>query len=149
MNNLSAVIWLALTVAFVVMEATTVQLICIWFAAGSLAAMAVGLLGGALWLQILVFFTVSILLLILLWPLAKKHFKPKLTATNTDALVGKVCTVTEAIDPVEGGRVKLGDVTWRALCEQGAGIPAGKQVKILKIEGAKVFVEEVKKELEV
>jgi len=75
-NNLSAVIWLALTVAFVVMEATTVQLICIWFAAGSLAAMVVGLLGGALWLQILVFFAVSILLLILLWPLAKKHFKP-------------------------------------------------------------------------
>lgn len=149
MNNLSAVVWLALTVAFVVIEATTVQLICIWFAAGALVAMVVGLLGGALWLQILVFFVVSIALLTLLWPLAKKHFKPKLTATNTDALVGKICTVTEKIDPVEGGRVKVGDVTWRALCEQGSGIPAGAQVKILKIEGAKVFVEEVKKELEV
>lgn len=149
MNNLSAVIWLALVIAFVVMEATTVQLICIWFAAGALAAMVVGLLGGALWLQILVFFTVSIVLLTLLWPLAKKHFKPRLTATNTDALVGKICIVTEEIDPVEGGRVKVGDVTWRARCEQGSGIPMGEKVKILKIEGTKVFVEEVKKELEV
>lgn len=149
MNNIAAVIWLALMIAFVAIEATTVQLICIWFAAGSLTAMVVSLLGGALWLQVLVFLTVSIVLLVLLWPLARKHFKPKLTATNTDALIGRICTVTEQIDPLEGGRVKLGDVTWRARTENGIGIPAGKQVKVLKIQGAKVIVEEVKKEVEV
>lgn len=149
MNNLTAVVWLALMIAFVVMEATTVQLICIWFAAGSLAAMVVSLLGGALWLQILVFFVVSIVLLATLWPVAKKHFKPKLTATNTDALIGRVCTVAETIDPVEGGRVKMGDVTWSASSQQGTKIPAGAQVKVLKVQGVKVFVEEVKKEVEV
>ena len=149
MNNIAAVIWLALMIAFVAIEATTVQLICIWFAAGSLTAMVVSLLGGAFWLQVLVFLTVSIVLLVLLWPLARKHFKPKLTATNTDALIGRICTVTEQIDPLEGGRVKLGDVTWRARTENGVGIPAGKQVKVLKIQGAKVIVEEVKKEVEV
>lgn len=149
MNNLTAVVWLALMIAFVVMEATTVQLICIWFAAGSLTAMVVSLLGGAFWLQILVFFAVSILLLVALWPVAKKHFKPKLTATNTDALIGRICTVTETIDPVEGGRVKMGDVTWSASSQQGTKIPTGAQVKILKVQGVKVFVEEVKKEVEV
>ena len=149
MNNFSAIVWLALMIAFVVLEATTVQLICIWFAAGSLAAMLVNLLGGALWLQILVFFTLSIVLLALLWPLAKKHFKPKLVATNADALVGKLCKVTEDIDPDEGGRVKVGDVTWSARSETGEVIPAGTQVKILKIQGAKVFVEKVTKEVEV
>ena len=149
MNNFSAVVWLALTIAFVVLEATTVQLICIWFAAGSLAAMAVSLLGGALWLQVLVFFVVSIVLLATLWPEAKKHFKPKLKATNTDALIGRVCTVMETIDPAEGGRVKVGDVTWSARTEGDTEIPAGKRVKVLKIQGAKVYVEEVKKEVEV
>ena len=149
MNNLSAIIWLALIVVFLIAEASTVQLICIWFAAGSLAAMIVSLLGGDLWLQVLVFFTLSIVLFAMLWPLAKKHFKPKLVATNADALVGKICMVTEAIDPVEGGRVKLGDVTWSARSEGGEAIPAGTQVKILKIQGAKVFVETVKKEVEV
>lgn len=149
MSNIAAIIWLALLVTFVILEATTVQLICIWFAAGSLAAMVVSLLGGALWLQVLVFFTVSIVLLVLLWPLAKKHFKPKLTPTNADALVGRVCIVTEDIDPLEGGRVKLGDVTWSARTDAGVVISAGRQVKVLKIQGAKVIVEEVKKELEV
>lgn len=149
MNNITAIVWLVLMVVFLIAEASTVQLICIWFAAGSLVAMLVSLLGGALWLQVLVFFTLSIVLFAMLWPLAKKHFKPKLVATNADALVGKLCMVTEDIDPVEGGRVKLGDVTWSARSETGEVLTAGTQVKILKIQGAKVFVEQVKKEAEV
>ena len=149
MNNLSAIVWLVLMIVFVIAEASTVQLMCIWFAAGSLAAMVISLLGGELWLQILVFFTLSIVLLALLWPMARKHLKPKLVATNADALVGKVCAVTEAIDPVEGGRVKLGDVTWSARAEGAETIPAGKLVKVLKIQGAKVYVEEVKEKVEV
>ena len=147
--NIWAIIWLALIVAFLVMEAATVQLISTWFAAGALAAMIVSLIGGAVWLQIVVFLTVSIVLLVLLWPIARKHLKPKLVATNADALIGRVCTVTEEIDPVEGGRVKLGDVTWSARSESDERIPAGTLVKVQKIQGAKVFVEKVKKELEV
>ncbi len=147
--NIWAIIWLVLMIVFIAMEAVTVQLISTWFAVGSLAAMVVSLLGGEIWLQITVFFTVSIVLLILLWPLARKHLKPKLVATNADALVGRVCSVTEQIDPMEGGRVKLGDVTWRANSQSGEQIPVGAQVKILQIQGAKVVVEMIKKEVEV
>ena len=147
--NIWAIIWLALLILFVIMEAVTVQLLSTWFAAGALTAMIVNLLGGAVWLQVVVFFTVSIVLLVLLWPMARKHIKAKVVATNADALVGRVCTVTEEIDPVEGGRVKVGDVTWSARSEQGKPIKVGAQVKVLKIQGAKVFVEELKKEVEV
>ena len=145
--NIWAIIWLALIVVFIIMEALTVQLISTWFAVGALAAMIVSLIGGAVWLQVTVFFTVSIVLFASLWPLARKHLKSRLVATNADALVGKRCTVTEEIDPVEGGRVKVGDVTWSARSEEE--IPVGARVKILKIQGAKVFVEQVKKEVEV
>ena len=147
--NIWAIIWLALIIVFIAMEAATVQLISTWFAAGALAAMIVSLIGGAVWLQIVVFLTVSIVLLVLLWPIARKHLKPKLVATNADALIGRVCTVTEEIDPVEGGRVKLGDVTWSARSVSDTQIPAGTLVKVMKIQGAKVFVEQVKKEVEV
>lgn len=149
MNNITSIVWLVLLVVFIAAEAATVKLISVWFAAGSLAAMLVSILGGEVWLQVLVFFTVSIVLFAMLWPVVKKHLKPKIVATNADALVGRVCTVTEAIDALEGGRVKLGDVTWSARSENGQEIPAGVQVTILKIQGAKVFVEEVKKEVEV
>ena len=147
--NIWAIIWLVLMVIFLIMEAATVQLISTWFAVGSLAAMIVALLGGEIWLQVLVFLTISIVLLALLWPMARKHLKPKLVATNADALVDRICIVTEAIDPVEGGRVKIGDVTWSARVETEEPITAGSQVKILKIQGSKVIVEQVKKEVEV
>ena len=147
--NIWAIIWLVLMVVFLIMEAATVQLVSTWFAVGALAAMIVALLGAELWLQILVFLTVSIVLLALLWPMVRKHLKPKLVATNADALVGRICIVTERIDPLEGGRVKLGDVTWSARVEAGESIPVGSQVKILRIQGAKLIVEAVKKEVEV
>lgn len=147
--NIWAIIWLALTIAFVILEAATVQLLSTWFAAGALAAMIVNLLGAEVWLQVVVFFTVSIVLLAVLWPMARKHLKAKVVPTNADALVGRTCHVTEDIDPVEGGRVKIGDVTWSARSEGGKTIPAGTMVKVLKIQGAKVFVEEVKKVVEV
>lgn len=147
--NTWAIIWLALMIGFIILEAATVQLLSTWFAAGALAAMLVSLLGGAVWLQVVVFFTVSIVLLVTLWPMAKKHIKAKAVPTNADALIGRICAVTENIDPIEGGRVKIGDVTWSARSEQGKAIPAGTLVKVQKIQGAKVFVEVVKKEVEV
>ena len=147
--NIWAIVWLVLMIVFIAMEAMTVQLVSTWFAVGSLAAMIVSLLGAEVWLQLVVFFTISIVLLILLFPMARKHLKPKLVATNADALVGRVCAVTEDIDPMEGGRVKLGDVTWSARTETEEPIPAGSHVKILRIQGAKVIVEAVKKEVEV
>ena len=144
-----AIIWLALLIGFIILEAATVQLLSTWFAAGALAAMIVNLLGAEVWLQVVVFFTVSIVLLAVLWPMARKHIKAKVTPTNTDALIGRICAVTEDIDPVEGGRVKIGDVTWSARSEHGEAIPAGTLVTVQKIQGAKVFVEKAKKEVEV
>ena len=147
--NIWSIIWLVLMAVFLIMEAATVQLVSTWFAVGALAAMVVSLLGAEVWLQLVVFFALSIVLLILLFPMARKHLKPKLVATNADALVGRLCIVTEEIGPLEGGRVKLGDVSWSALVETGESIPVGSQVKILRIQGAKVIVEAVKKEVEV
>jgi membrane protein implicated in regulation of membrane protease activity len=146
---MAALIWLILMVVFLVIEGNTIAMVSLWFGAGALASLIVALIGGEVWLQILVFLTIAIVLLALLWPMARKHLKPKLVATNADALIGRVCLVTEAIDPLEGGRVKVGDVTWTARVESGDIIPAGSHVKIMKIQGSKVIVEQVKKEVEV
>lgn len=41
------ILWIALLVIFVVVEACTAQLVTIWFAAGALAALICELAGGA------------------------------------------------------------------------------------------------------
>ena len=47
--NLFSIIWLGLVILLGFLEALTVTLTSIWFAVGALAAMAVALFGGALW----------------------------------------------------------------------------------------------------
>ena len=134
-------VWFGLAVAFFIVEGATVGLVSTWFALGSLAAMVVSLLGGELWLQVLVFVTVSAVSLAMLRPLAKKYINGRLTPTNVDALVGKTCLCVTAIDnPASQGQVKIGDVEWSARSTTGEPIPAGTQVKIDRVEGVKVYV---------
>ena len=146
--NISAIVWLILLVVFVIAEAATVSMVSSWFAGGALVALLVSLIGGAVWLQTLVFFTVSIVLLALLRPVVRKFLKPRLVQTNADSLIGTTCRVIEPIDDAQG-RVQVGDISWSARSENGGEIPVGAQVKILKIQGVKLLVEEVKKETEV
>ena len=139
--NWAAILWLILMVVLLITEASTVTLVSLWFAGGALAALLMSLLGAAVWIQVLAFLAVSAVLLTALRPIAKKHFTPKLTATNVDSVIGSTGLVTAAIDNVSAaGQVKLGAMVWTARATDGAPIPEGTLVKVDKIEGVKAFV---------
>ena len=144
--ELVAIIWIGLLILFLIVEAACpVHLVSLWFAAGSLAALAVYWLHGPLWLQITVFVAVSAALLIALWPLTKKFLNPKVSKTNIDSVIGSTGLVTVAIDNVRAeGQVKLGAMEWTARSTSGEPIPAGTLVKVDRIEGVKAFVTAVK-----
>ena len=57
------IIWLVILAVLVVIEIITLGLTTIWFAGGALVALVVSLLGGPVWLQILLFLGVSVVLL--------------------------------------------------------------------------------------
>ena len=139
--NLAAILWLVLMVVFLAAEASTVSMVSLWFAAGSLIALLTALAGGPAWLQTLLFLAVSTGLLLALRPLAKKYLAPKVTATNVDSVVGSTGLVTAAIDNVSAsGQVKLGAMEWTARSTSGQPIPVGALVKVDRIEGVKAFV---------
>ena len=140
--ELLAILWLGLTVIFLIVEAACpIHLVSLWFAAGSLAALGVWALGGALWLQITVFLAVSCALLAMLWPLTRKFLNPHLTATNIDSVIGSEGLVTASVDNLTAaGQVKLGAMEWTARSTSGDPIPVGTRVKVDRIEGVKVFV---------
>ena len=144
--NWAAIGWLVLMVVFLIVEgACPFHLVSIWFAAGSLVALLVSLLGGAVWLQITLFLVVSVALLILLWPLVRKVITPKIEKTNVDAVIGSTGLVTVAIDNVTAeGQVKLGAMYWTARSTSGEPIPEGALVKVDRIEGVKAIVSPVK-----
>ncbi len=139
--NWAAIIWLILMVVFLLAEASTVALISLWFAAGSLAAMIVSLTGGGTAFQVTVFLAVSAVLLTALRPLLRRYVTPKLTKTNVDSVIGSTGYVTAAIDNMSAqGQVKLGAMYWTARSSSGAPIAEGTLVRADRIEGVKVFV---------
>ena len=138
------IIWLVLLIVFAASEAATVGLTSIWFAAGALIALIAALLGGPVWVQITLFLAVSLLCLAAARPLAKKHLNSRVEHTNADRVLGAQAQVTEDIDNIHGkGAVIIRGMTWSARSEDGGPISAGTMVKVLRIEGVKVFVEPV------
>ncbi len=140
--DLVAILWLGMAVVFLIVEAACpIHLVSLWFAAGSLVALAVWALGGALWLQIALFLVVSCLLLAMLWPLTKKFLTPGLKSTNIDSVIGSQGLVTAPIDNVSAaGQVKLNGMEWTARSTSGDPIPLGTRIRVDRIEGVKVFV---------
>lgn len=136
------ILWAALLVLFVVVEASTASLVSIWFVGGSLAALISAVCGAALWLQIVLFFGVSAVLLLCLRPFLKKYVTPHKTPTNVDALIGRQAVVTEQIDNLQGvGAVKLDGAVWSARSEIGVPLPEGETVEIVRISGVKLYVQ--------
>lgn len=138
---MDSIIWLALMIVFIWLEAETVAVVSAWFAAGALVAAIVGWAGGNIATQIIVFAVVSGVLLWLLRPITKRYFTPKLVKTNLDAIIGAEGRVTKAIDnALSEGQVKLNGMEWTARSTTGEQIPEGTQIKVDKIEGVKVYV---------
>ena len=125
------IFWLAAFIVFAIGEAVTVGLVSVWFAVGALAGLFAAALGAGLWLQIAVFLGVSAL-------------KSKPSATNADRVIGAQALVTETIDNAQAqGQVRVKGQVWSARSAQDVVIPAGRDVKVLRIEGVKVIVETV------
>lgn len=141
---MSTIFWLIALVVFLMVEASTVTMVSLWFAVGALAALVVSLFAGTGW-QIAAFLVVSAVALACLRPLARKYLKPRVTKTNVDAVIGSQGYVTSAIDNLTAtGTVKLGAMEWTARSTTGQPIPAGTLVKVDRIEGVKAFVTAVK-----
>ena len=135
------IIWLLLMVAFLVAETLTVGLVSIWFAGGALVAVILSLLEISPLTQVIVFFVVSIGLLLS----TRKIFVEKLNTgkenTNVDALIGDTGQVIMAINPMEVGQVKVNGQVWSAIADdQLLTLEEGTYVTIKAIEGVKLIV---------
>lgn len=142
--------WLVALVLFIILEASTSALVCVWFVGGSFVALLAQIFGAPIWAQVILFVLVSAGLLLALRPLMKKFVSPKKIVTNARSNIGKTALVTETIDNLLGqGAVKIAGVFWSARSVDDSIIAEGTVVRIVEIEGAKVCVEcaEVKQEV--
>lgn len=136
-----AVWWLILFIVFVIIEASTLNLITIWFAIGALLAMFVALLGVPVYFQVVIFIISSAIMLAFTKPIVQNVLKVKKERTNADRVIGEIGIVVEKIDPINGtGQVKVGGQMWAARSIDDAVIEVNEKVEVKKISGVKLFV---------
>lgn len=140
MENFYLYAWLGLLIILIAIEAATVSLTTIWFAAGSLVAFFMALFGLDLWVQVLVFLVASTLLLIFTRPIAVKYLKVGITRTNIDAVIGEKGLVVLDIKEFSVGQVKVKGQVWSAVSKDGEAIEKDSEVIIEAIEGVKLIV---------
>ena len=143
MFSLSApMIWLILLVIFILVEIATVGLLTIWFAGGALAAFFVSLsqLGAAV--QVIVFLIVSLVLVLLIRPLAQKKFNSGHIRTNAQTLIGEEAVVLEPIDNLQSkGRVMIRGQEWSARSvDDKEKFEKDEVVQVMSISGVKLMV---------
>lgn len=140
------IIWLILLIVLLVIEVLSLGLSTIWFAGGALVAFLAALLGANIFIQVILFFAVSVALLVFTRPLAVRYLNGKTTATNVDSLIGEQAVVTGEINNLLGqGEITVNGITWTARAEQeGQKIMVGKVVQIVRVDGVKAIVREVK-----
>lgn len=135
------IVWLIVFAAALVLEASTSAMVSIWFAVGALGAVFAAALGANLIVQLVVFALLAGILLVFTRPLLKKLFPNKFIPTNSELEIGRTAVVIETIDSSTGkGRVRLADVDWAAVSENGEGISEGESVIIKEIRSSKVVV---------
>ncbi len=137
-----AVFWLIIFVIMVVLELITISLTSIWFAAGALAAMLLSFTRAGFIAQVILCIAISVALLILVRPWARKHFNNGRVRTNAQSLIGQDGVVIEGIDNIKAqGRVSVNGQEWAARStDESVNIPEGEQVVIEEISGVKLIV---------
>ena len=147
MNISMPIVWLIAAVAFGVFELVTTNLVSIWFVIGAIVSMLLSFTGIPILAQVIVFVLVSGIVLFLVRPFATKYINSKAVKTNIDAFIGKILVVKKDIDNFQmSGRVDMDGSTWIAVSADGSAIKTGEEVKIVRIDGAKLVVEKLDKE---
>ncbi len=138
----AGIIWLVAIVAFIILEATTHQMVSLWFIVGAIGGLIASLLGAGFWVQMTVFLVISVALLLAFRPIVVKRLSKKNIKTNADSVIGKKVLITETVDNTNStGQGRIDGAIWTVRSESGTIIEAGTLAIIKEIEGVKLIVE--------
>jgi membrane protein implicated in regulation of membrane protease activity len=141
--NLCILVWLVFVIAFIIGELVSVGLTSIWFAAGALIALFGAMVGAPLWVQILLFFAVSLVCLYATRPLANRFINRNVQSTNAESLIGQEIRITERVSNLDQtGTAVVNGQEWTVRTADDSDIlEAGELARITAISGVKLIVE--------
>lgn len=142
MEQFMWIIWLALFVIAIVIEATTAELVSIFFCAGALVSLIVSFIPGVdWWVEVILFVIISGASLLGLRPLMTKFLNKEKRDTNIDEMIGKKGLMIKGCDELNHGEIKVNGVIWTAVsADEKQEIKENEKVIIVGVNGNKLIV---------
>jgi membrane protein implicated in regulation of membrane protease activity len=142
------VLWLALTVAFVVLEVHTQAFYAVFVAVGAAGAALTDLAAGSLWLQGLVFAVLAFAGLALVRPVLVVKFQRSLPIVkfrgiqaSADGLVGQPAITVDTVgDEHHPGHALFAGERWLAVTDTLQPLPAQVPVVVVAVRGTTLLV---------
>lgn len=137
--------WLGAALLLGLVEISSLNFVFVMLTIGALGAAGVALLGGSFVVQVLVFAGISLLLLVVVRPIALRRLKTTAPTTLTNAAAylgrrGEVLSTTTARE----GLVKVIGEEWSARSDNSnRTFEPGEIVRVVRIEGAVAIVDDV------
>lgn len=138
-------IWLGVIVVSMVVETLTMEMVSVWFILGGLVALIMAGCGVSVVYQVVVAIAISFVCMFSLRKIALKLLKKDDQKTNMDRTLGQKTKLLQPITEDGYGTVKVNDVIYNAKTEDGSFVEAGKEVELLRLDGNKYIVKEIKK----
>lgn len=138
------ILWGAIAIAAIIVEALTTELVSIWFMPASIVSLILAICKVDFWIQVLVFAATTVLFMLFFRAVLKKKLRSNPDSlTNTDTLIGEKALVIVPIDNVKAeGQVKIKGQVWSAKMKTaGEPIVADTLVTVVAIEGVKLVCE--------
>lgn len=124
-------------------EAATFSLTTVWASASAFILIFLSFVPLPFVWQVVLFFILTIIMLVFTRPFAVKKLKVGRFSTNVNSLVGQKVLVTKRITEFEKGEVKSsGGVIWSAACDGVGEFPKGAVCEVVCVEGNTLFVKE-------
>ena len=123
-------VWTAIGILLLLIEISTPNLVTIWFVPSAVVTAILSLVVGNVYLQLVLFIVLSALCLLLSKKVYKRIKKTEEVNPN-DRLIGVTAKVVEGLSQNDG-KVLVGDVYWRAVCDEQVGVDELVVVKEIK-----------------
>ncbi|WP_297634325.1 NfeD family protein [uncultured Clostridium sp.] len=133
------ILWIVVAILGIGIDLMTSAFLFSFFSVGSLGALILEAFGVGFGIQVIVFFIVSILLIIFCYPIVKKKLRQstKRVKTMEEEYIGKKFIAYEDIE--KEGRIKVGGVYWAGINE-GEKILKNEEFTVIGIEGSKLKI---------
>ena len=133
-------IWVAVVAISLIVEFATMEMVSLWTAVGGVCALILAACEVGFEIQLIVFFGVSIILLLSLRKITIKYLLKNTQKVGTERVIGTKTKLLSEITNDEPGTIKVNGVVWSATTDNGEPLAANTIVEFVEIRGNKFIV---------